>query len=214
MKKHSIAALGLLMSLNIITSTSYGAEGPGDVGSVVFNNQMISGYKCSLKKGSLNFDQGERSQAFKSFYDLNSISIFNEKTLLSGQLKNIEGKADLEFQTEKTLTLASFKSDQSDRQYTTAQNTIVMDTNGNQIKSSEQLPEGSFLVKYEHVFEQIKNEQKQKLVVTIIEEQTAGSTEVKNARFEYDYQLIMNPMPDHLKHLNGKVTGVLDCSNR
>lgn len=201
MKKQAVLLLITLASLNSFAAGKSTIEG------------NIAGYKCKVAKGSLVFTGGENSEAKRRFFDLSSVSIFKEASVMSGGLEAAtEGGIDFK-DRESIVSSASLKGNM-DRLYATVQQTKLFDAKGEkQITDVADLEnENGFINEYKHVYSKVDdNGQSEILEVTVREGQITDHTGVKSATIHFKYKApLALPAPIQTA-LDGTMDAKLNC---
>lgn len=173
-----------------------------------------SGYTCLVKAGTLTFNGGAKSEARRTFTDTKSMTVYLERSLMSGQLEPLRPNS-LEFKPSESMILVDTKLIPNVL-YPSVQTTEIYGSGGRVIKDETDLPEGdTFEVRYRHVFTKSPSgDESSTLKVTVSEEQLAGRTTFKSADFVFEYRASTSLPLNVQKELSGTAQAELICQRR
>ena len=206
-QKKLLAAVVIIGSLQ----SAY-ATGGGDVGSVILKNETSFGYACSVLAKSIKVEGSANNQAYRLLSGLKSVTVFKEKTLMSGQLESI-AEGSLEFKPSNSIVSLEIK-DASTRMISTVQDTKVYNKAGEQLKTEDQL-ESNFLVNYSHTNVLSKlNDETTRIEVSVTDSHNTDHVKFQNAKIKYSYKSPTTLPEETQKSLNGSVSFSLNCKTR
>jgi hypothetical protein len=209
-----------VLAATIFIATSTTLAGPGDVGSVVTQKKVFSGYKCKLLTKTMKITGGKAGEAIKNLYKVNSINVFGEKQLMWGILQPI-APGQLEYADQTMVSLS--RTNSGDSIFETEMSLKIYDKKMNQIKTEKDLesiynanPNADLVLNnvYTHTYERTGTDFKSMLQVQVIEEQVTDHSHTKSGRLMYSYHTDSS-LPDNVKEgMNGAITVDLDCRLR
>lgn len=210
-KKGILSRSAVLGMICLFNSTSF-AGGGGDVGSVILKNETQYGYACTVNPKSIVINGSAENQAYKRLSLLRNVTIYSEKTLLSGQLQPVS-EGSLEFKPVNTLVSLDIKGSSS-QILSTVQNVFVLDKSGRPILTEDQLSE-VFFVKYNHTSIQTKqNGEINSLEVSVSDKHWVDHKKNIKAYIKSIYKAPTNLPENAQQSLNGSVEFTLNCQSR
>jgi len=211
----SVFNKNMVTSAIVILSSLYSTgaiAGGGEVGSVILKNETSFGYSCSVIAKSIKVEGAANNQAYRMLSGLKSVTVFKEKTLMSGQLEPVSEGSLVYKQSNSILSLEI--KDAHSRMVSTTQDTRVFNQAGEQLTSEDQL-ESNFLVNYTHANAVTSaSGEKTNLEVSVTDAHQTDHVKFKNAKLKYSYTAPTSLPEEAQKSLNGSVSFSLNCKAR